>query len=229
MWFSTCTRIAQKQICCPFSESFYLLNASTICDLFLDNWMQCIDSFSLVLQRYVRKGNDAKNPAILRFFVVTERTHRTRSKSKNFDSIQNDFLRNTVCLFLENHSLGFHEICIGIIHTYIHTYIHTCTYVRTYVHTYFFIQFWVQFGINLHQRIFKSRKCTSSLIRSIDGNQTAGCCSNTNWLYFHRTSSGWLGNFSRSNCALGGQKDGEPLEILKRKTEEVNYPLQETE
>ena len=34
----------------------------------------CIDSFSLLLQRYVRKGADAKNPAILRFFFVTERT-----------------------------------------------------------------------------------------------------------------------------------------------------------
>ena len=32
--------------------------------------MQCIDGFSLLLQRFVRKGNDAKNPA----FVCTERT-----------------------------------------------------------------------------------------------------------------------------------------------------------
>ena len=31
--------------------------------------MQCIDGFSILLQRYGTKGNDAKNPAI-----VTERT-----------------------------------------------------------------------------------------------------------------------------------------------------------
>jgi len=36
--------------------------------------MQCIVGFSLLLQRYIRKGNDAKSPAILSFFFVTERT-----------------------------------------------------------------------------------------------------------------------------------------------------------
>jgi len=55
-------------------RSFYLLNIRTICAIFLFNWTQCIDGFSLLLQRYVRKGNDAKNPAILSFFFVTERT-----------------------------------------------------------------------------------------------------------------------------------------------------------
>ena len=35
---------------------------------------QCSDGFSLLSQRYVRKGNDAKNPAIRSFFFVTERT-----------------------------------------------------------------------------------------------------------------------------------------------------------
>ena len=29
--------------------------------------MQCIDGFSILLQRYVTKGNDAKNPAFLAF------------------------------------------------------------------------------------------------------------------------------------------------------------------
>ena len=29
--------------------------------------MQCIDGFSTLLQRYVTKGNDAKNPAFLAF------------------------------------------------------------------------------------------------------------------------------------------------------------------
>ena len=47
--------------------SFYLLNTRNICAIFLDNQKQCIDGFSLLLQRYVRKGNDAKKPAILSF------------------------------------------------------------------------------------------------------------------------------------------------------------------
>ena len=55
-------------------RSFYLLNTRTICAIFLYNWTQCIDGFSLLSQRYVRRGNDAKNPAILSFFFVTERT-----------------------------------------------------------------------------------------------------------------------------------------------------------
>ena len=31
---------------------------------------QCIDGFSLLLQRYVRKGNDAKKPAIFGFCLL---------------------------------------------------------------------------------------------------------------------------------------------------------------
>jgi len=53
---------------------FYLLNTRTIWAIFLYNWTQCIDGFSLLLQMYVRKGNNAKNPAILNFYFVTERT-----------------------------------------------------------------------------------------------------------------------------------------------------------
>ena len=33
--------------------------------------MQCIDGFSLLLQRFVRKGNDAKNPAIFSFCSIS--------------------------------------------------------------------------------------------------------------------------------------------------------------
>jgi len=55
-------------------RSFYLLNTHSICALFLYNSTQHIDGFSLLLQRYVRKGNDAKNPAILSFFFHTKRT-----------------------------------------------------------------------------------------------------------------------------------------------------------
>jgi len=36
--------------------------------------MQYIDDFSLLSQRYVRQGNNAKNLAILSFFFVTKRT-----------------------------------------------------------------------------------------------------------------------------------------------------------
>ena len=48
------------------SEIIYLLNAHTICAIFVHNWMQCIDSSSLYYY--------ATNPAILRFFFVTEWT-----------------------------------------------------------------------------------------------------------------------------------------------------------
>ena len=52
----------------PSTErSFYLLNTRTICVILLYNCMQCIDGFSILLQRCVTKGNDAKNPAFLAF------------------------------------------------------------------------------------------------------------------------------------------------------------------
>ena len=50
----------------PSTErSFYLLKTRTICVIFLYNCVQCIDG----LQRYVTKGNIAKNPAIFSAFV----------------------------------------------------------------------------------------------------------------------------------------------------------------
>ena len=52
----------------PSTErSFYLLDTHTICVFLLCNWMQCIDGFSILLQGYVTKGNEAKNPAFLAF------------------------------------------------------------------------------------------------------------------------------------------------------------------
>ena len=54
--------------------SFYLLNASAICTISPHNWTKCFDGFSLLSEMYVRKGNDAKNSAIRRFFFVIERT-----------------------------------------------------------------------------------------------------------------------------------------------------------
>ena len=58
----------------PSTErSFYLLNIRTICVIFLYNCMQCIDGFSILLQRYLTKGNDAKNPAFLAFVILVPR------------------------------------------------------------------------------------------------------------------------------------------------------------
>ena len=42
--------------------------------IFLYHWTQCIDGFSVLVQRYVRKGNNAKSPTIPSFFFATERT-----------------------------------------------------------------------------------------------------------------------------------------------------------
>ena len=55
----------------PTATISFLLNARSIFAIFLR--MQCVDGFSLLQQRYARKGNDAKNPAILEFFNI-ERT-----------------------------------------------------------------------------------------------------------------------------------------------------------
>ena len=55
----------------PSTErSFYLPKTRTICVISLYNCMQCIDGFSILLQRYVIKGNDAKNPAIFSFCLL---------------------------------------------------------------------------------------------------------------------------------------------------------------
>ena len=71
-------------------RSFYLLNTRTHCVIFLYNWTQCIDGFSLLLQRYVRKGNDAKNPAIFGFCLLPKepsQMQRMRSCLKNWDRL----------------------------------------------------------------------------------------------------------------------------------------------
>ena len=55
----------------PSTErSFYLLKTRPICVIFLYNCMQCIDGFSILLQRYVIKGNDAKYTAIFSFCLL---------------------------------------------------------------------------------------------------------------------------------------------------------------
>ena len=62
----------QKTNMPPTEQSFYLLNTCTICVIFLYICMQCIDGSSILLQRYVTKGNDAKNPPFLAFVCYRE-------------------------------------------------------------------------------------------------------------------------------------------------------------
>ena len=64
----------QKTNMLSTERSFYLLNTRTICVIFLYNCMQCIDGFSILLQRYVTKGNDAKYPAFLAFICYRKNT-----------------------------------------------------------------------------------------------------------------------------------------------------------
>ena len=53
-------------------RSFYLLNTRTMCVKFLYNCMQCIDGFRMLLQRYVREGNNAKNPSNFQVLLPKE-------------------------------------------------------------------------------------------------------------------------------------------------------------
>jgi len=78
-------------------RSFYLLDTRTICAILLYNWTQCIDGFSLLLQGYVRKGNDAKNPAILSF--VTERTQLNAARAQLLEKLRPIAFAET-CRFL---------------------------------------------------------------------------------------------------------------------------------
>ena len=71
--FSTCTRISKKKTTTKnmpsIERSCYLLNISSICVIFLYNCMRCLDGLSILLQRYVRKGNDAKKTQQFSVFV----------------------------------------------------------------------------------------------------------------------------------------------------------------
>ena len=88
---------------------FYSTDTRTICALFLYYWTQCIDGFSLLLQRYVRKGNDAKIPAILSFFFVTERTQLNAVHAQLLEKLRPIAFAET-CRFLTIQSLEFQEI-----------------------------------------------------------------------------------------------------------------------
>ena len=87
--FSARTRIALKNME-SIQRSFYLLDLRAICTIFLHNLAQCIDGFTFLLQRNIRIGNNARNPEILRFFFVINRTQcnisiRCMRKSQNLD------------------------------------------------------------------------------------------------------------------------------------------------
>jgi len=71
--------------------------------------MQCIDGFILSLQRYIRKGNDAKNPAILSFFFVTERTQLSAVHVQLLEKLRPIAFVET-CQVLTIQSLEFQEI-----------------------------------------------------------------------------------------------------------------------
>ena len=70
--------------------------------------MQCVDGFSLLQQRYVGKGNDAKNPAILGFFNI-ERIQLNVAHAQLLEKLRPIAFAET-CRFLTIQSLEFQEI-----------------------------------------------------------------------------------------------------------------------
>ena len=73
--------------------------------------MQCIDGFSILLQRYVIKGNDAKNPAIFSFCLLPKepRTQLNATHAQLLEKLRPIALAET-CSFLAIQSLEFQEI-----------------------------------------------------------------------------------------------------------------------
>ena len=66
--------------------------------------MQCVGGFSILLQRYVTKSNDAKNPAIF-----TERTQLNATHAQLLEKLRPIALAETL-RFLAIQSLEFQEI-----------------------------------------------------------------------------------------------------------------------
>ena len=71
--------------------------------------MQCIDGFSILLQRYFTKGNDAKKPNNFQLLFVTERTQLNATHAQLLEKLRPIALAET-CRFLEIQSLEFQEI-----------------------------------------------------------------------------------------------------------------------
>ena len=102
MQLSVRTRIAK-------SDHFIYSTPALSVLFFLYYWTQCIDGFSLLLQRYVRKGNDTKKPPILSFLFVTERTQLNAAHAQLLEKLRPIAFAET-SRFLTIQTLEFQEI-----------------------------------------------------------------------------------------------------------------------
>ena len=104
----------QKTNTPSIEQSFYLLNTHTICAIFLFNWTKCIDGFSLLIQRYVRKGNHAKTQEFSAISLLLEEPGNIIKCSACVVSrkiaLEWKITLSEIRKFLENHSLEFHKI-----------------------------------------------------------------------------------------------------------------------
>ena len=89
--------------------SFHLLNARSIFTIFLCNRTWCVGGLSLLLQRYVRRGNDANNPAVLGFFFVIEKTQLNAMHVQLLEKLRETAFAET-CQFLTIQWLAFQDI-----------------------------------------------------------------------------------------------------------------------
>ena len=96
----------QKTNMPSIERSFYLLNTRTICAIFLYNCTQCIDGFSLLLQRYVSQGNDSKNPAFVSYRRKNPVKRNACAVARKIETIA--FAET--CRFLTIQSVDFQEI-----------------------------------------------------------------------------------------------------------------------
>ena len=71
--------------------------------------MQCVDGFSILLQRYVTKGDVAKNPAIFSFCLLPKKTQLNATHAQLLEKLRPIALAET-CRFLAIQSLEFQEI-----------------------------------------------------------------------------------------------------------------------
>jgi len=62
-----------------------------------------------LLQRYVRKAKDAKNPAFLSFFIVTERTQLSAAHAQMLEKLR-PIAFAEICRFLIIQSIEFQDI-----------------------------------------------------------------------------------------------------------------------
>ena len=104
---STCTRISKNKHTLSRAIILITQNPHYLCCFSLE-LTQCLDGFSLLRQRYVRKGNDAKNPAIFSCLFVTERTQLNVTHAQLLEKLRPIALAET-CRFLTIQSLEFQE------------------------------------------------------------------------------------------------------------------------